>query len=46
MQFRRIVEVRRDKFVALLDSTPPPSISFSYLATQTQKLGIAAEPAK
>lgn len=41
---RELMRVRRDKFLALVDSTPPPSITLSQLATQTQKL--AAPPAK
>ncbi len=46
-QFRHLLEVRRDKFVALLESTPPPSLMYSQLATQTQKLLAGpTEPAK
>jgi hypothetical protein len=40
---RKLLESRRDKFIALVDSTPPPSITLSNLAPQAQKL---AEPAK
>ena len=35
---------RREKFIALVDSTPPPSIILSRLAPVAQKL--ATEPAK
>jgi len=41
---RELLTIRRDKFLALVDSTPPPSITLSQLATQTQKL--APPPAK
>ena len=40
---RAILRVRREKFLDLVDSTPPPSITLSDLARQTQKL---TEPAK
>jgi hypothetical protein len=42
-QVRTLLETRRDKFIALVDQTPPPSITLSSLANQTQKL---AEPTK
>lgn len=35
---------RREKFIALLDSVPPPTITLSQLATQSQKIG--GNPAK
>ncbi len=38
-----LLKTRREKFLALVDSTPPPSISYSELARQAQKLG---EPRK
>lgn len=37
-QVRRLLEIRRDKFIALVDASPPPSISLSYLASRTQQL--------
>jgi hypothetical protein len=37
---------RREKFLALVDTTPPPSISLSQLASQTQKLADPAKAAK
>ena len=40
---RELLRVRREKFIELVDSTPPPSITLSELARQTQKL---ATPAK
>lgn len=33
-----LLKTRREKFLALVDSTPPPSISYSELARQAQKL--------
>jgi hypothetical protein len=42
-EVRALLEKRRDRFIALVDATPPPSITLSSLAPQTQKL---AEPAK
>ena len=42
-QVRDLLRARREKFLALVDSTPPPSITLSELARQTQKL---AQPAK
>ncbi len=42
-EVRKLLESRREKFIALVDSTPPPSITLSNLAPQAQKLG---EPAK
>jgi len=38
-----LLNQRREKFLALIDSTPPPTISYSDLARRAQKLG---EPAK
>jgi len=40
---RELLLVHREKFLALVDLTPPPSIRLSELARSTQKLG---EPAK
>lgn len=37
-----LLKTRREKFLSLVDSTPPPSISYSELARQAQKL----EPGK
>lgn len=37
-QVRKLLEVRREKFIALVDASPPPSISLSYLASRTQQL--------
>jgi hypothetical protein len=42
-KLRDLLRVRREKFLDLVDSTPPPSITLSELARQTQKL---VEPAK
>ena len=39
---RELLTIRRDKFLALVDSTPPPSITLSQLVTQTQKLAAPA----
>jgi hypothetical protein len=44
-QVRGLLESRRDKFIAIVDQTPPPSITLSNLASQTQKLG-SASPTK
>jgi len=41
---RELYRQRRDKFIALVDATTPPTITLSQLATQAQK--IAKEPAK
>jgi hypothetical protein len=35
---RELLARRREKFLALVDSTPPPSITLSQLAPQTEKL--------
>lgn len=35
---RELLLARRDKFLALVDSAPPPTITLSLLATRTQKL--------
>lgn len=40
---RDLLRVRREKFLDLVDATPPPSITLSQLATQAKKLG---EPKK
>jgi hypothetical protein len=40
---REILRLRRDKFLALVDSSPPPSLSLSRLAPLAQRLG---EPKK
>lgn len=42
-QVRTLLEVRREKFIALVDSSPPPSISLSYLASRTQQLQVKAK---
>lgn len=39
---RELLAARREKFLALVDTTPPPSITLSQLASQTRKL---ADPA-
>ncbi len=39
-----LLRARREKFIAIVDSTPPPSIMLSRLAPVVQRLG--AEPAK
>jgi hypothetical protein len=36
---RELLMARRDKFLALVDSSPPPTVSLSELATRTRKLG-------
>lgn len=41
-KLRELLRVRREEFLALVDSTPVPSITLSELARQTQKL---AQPA-
>ena len=41
---RELYRARREKFLALVDTTPPPSITLSELATQAKKIG--GEPAK
>lgn len=43
VKVRELLCARRTKFLDLVDSTPPPSITLSELARQTQKL---VEPAK
>jgi hypothetical protein len=43
---RALLTQRREKFLALVDTTPPPSISLSQLASQTQKLADPAKAAK
>jgi hypothetical protein len=50
-RLRDHLKARREKFLALVDTTTPPTISFSQLATQTQKLAdpkteTKAEPVK
>ena len=42
-KMREILRVRRDKFLALVDSSPPPSLTLSRLAPLAQQLG---EPKK
>ncbi len=42
-QLTKILRSRRDKFLALVDSSPPPSLQLSRLAPVAQRLG---EPAK
>lgn len=39
---RELLRQRREKFLALVDSTPPPSITLSQLAPQANKLGAPA----
>jgi hypothetical protein len=41
---RELLKQRREKFLAIVDSTPPPSILLSRLAPAVQRLG--ATPAK
>jgi hypothetical protein len=41
---RELLRQRREKFLAIVDSTPPPSILLSRLAPAAQRL--ATEPAK
>ena len=43
-KLRELLRARREKFIALVDSTPPPSIMLSRLAPVVEK--IAAEPKK
>lgn len=38
---RELLLARREKFLALVDSSPPPTVSLSELASRTQKLGPA-----
>lgn len=40
----RLLQARREKFLALVDTTPPPSITLSNLASRTQQLRV--EPKK
>jgi hypothetical protein len=42
---RELLLARREKFLALVDTSPPPTVSLSLLATRSQKLGEPA-PAK
>ncbi len=44
VKVRELLRVRREKFLALIDATPPPSITLSQLALHPEKLG--AEPEK
>lgn len=37
-QLRRLLEKRREKFLALVDSSPPPSLTLSWLAPMAQRL--------
>jgi hypothetical protein len=41
---RDLLHARREKFLALIDSSPPPSITYSELARRAERL--ATEPAK
>jgi len=41
---RDLLQVRREKFLALIDSTPPPSITLSQLAPVVQKLSAPKKP--
>ena len=43
VRVRRLLEARREKFIALVDSSPPPSISLSSLASRTQQLQVKAK---
>jgi hypothetical protein len=43
---RELLRMRREKFIALVDSTPPPSITLSDLARRTQKLVPSAKADK
>jgi hypothetical protein len=38
---RELLKQRREKFLAIVDSTPPPSILLSRLAPAVQRLGAA-----
>jgi len=42
---REMLLERREKFLALVDSAPPPTITLSLLASRAQKLGEPAKPA-
>jgi hypothetical protein len=42
---RELLVARRDKFLALLDSTPVPTIRITWLAPLVQRLGEPAKPA-
>jgi hypothetical protein len=42
---RDLLRVRREKFVELVDSAPPPSLMLSRLAPLAQRLGTPAKPA-
>ena len=44
-QVRTLLALRRNKFVALLDSTPHPSIRLSRLAPLIERVGAPAKPA-
>jgi hypothetical protein len=43
---RQLLGLRRNKFVALFDATPHPSIRLSRLASMTERLGAPAEAGK
>jgi hypothetical protein len=42
---RDLLRVRREKFIELVDSAPPPSLMLSRLAPLAQRLGAPAKPA-
>ena len=41
---RDFLRVRREKFIELVDSAPPPSLMLSRLAPLAQRLGAPAKP--
>lgn len=43
-EVRRLLQERREKFIALVDATPPPSLMLSDLATVAQRLAEPDEP--
>lgn len=43
---RVLLQKRRERFLALVDSTPPPSITLSELAPQSEKIGSGTPEAK
>jgi hypothetical protein len=45
-QLREILKKRREKFLALVDSSPPPSLTLSRLAPMAQRLIETSAPAK
>ena len=44
VRVKALYRERREKFIALVDTVPPPTITLSQLATQAQKIG--GDPAK